>query len=59
MDVKLCDRVSKFKMFDSKAGPQAFPKPLKFCLFCCFTEFCLDHFSLTTEGNVLNFFLIF
>ena len=26
MDVKLCNRVSKFKMIDSKAGPGAYPK---------------------------------
>ena len=47
MDVKLCSNVSKFKMFDSKAGPWACPKPPKFCP---------DYFSLTTEGIVLNFF---
>ena len=48
MDVKLCKRVfSKFKMLDSKAGPWACPKPLKFCP---------DNISLTTEEIVLNFF---
>ena len=30
MDVKLCKMVSQFKMSDSKAGPQACPKQLKF-----------------------------
>ena len=32
MDVKLCKRVSKFKMSDSKAGLLARPKPPKICL---------------------------
>ena len=31
MDVKLCKRVPKFKMSDSKAGPRACPEPQKFC----------------------------
>ena len=47
MDVKLCKRVSKFRMSDFKAGPQACPKPLKFCP---------DYISLTSEGIVLIFF---
>ena len=50
MDVKLCNRVSKFKMSDSKAGPQAFPK---------LPKFCRDYFLLTTEGIVLIFFLVY
>ena len=48
MDVKLCNRVLKFKMSDSKAGPGACLKTAK--LFP-------DYFSLSTEGIVLNFFL--
>ena len=44
MDVKLCKRVSKFKMSVSKAGPRACPKLPN------------DYFSLTTEGIVLNIF---
>ena len=47
MEVKLCNRVSKFKISDSKASPQACPKPPKFCP---------DYSSLTTEGIVLIFF---
>ena len=43
MDVKLCKRVPKFKMSDSKAGPRACPEPQKFCS---------DYFSITTEGIV-------
>ena len=31
MDVKLCKRVSKFKMSDYKAGSWASSKPLNFC----------------------------
>ena len=31
MDEKLCKRISKFKMSDSKAGPWARPKQPKFC----------------------------
>ena len=46
MDVKLCMRVSKFKMLDSKAGWWACPKPPKFSL---------DIFSLTTGRIVLKF----
>ena len=46
MDVKLCKRVSKFKMSASKAGRWACPKP---------TKFCLDYFSLTTKRIVLKF----
>ena len=46
MDVKLCKRVSKFKMSASKAGRRACPKPPKFCL---------DYFSLTTKRIVLKF----
>ena len=46
MDVKLCKGVSKFRMSDSKAGQRACPKPQKFCL---------DYFSLTTDGIVLIF----
>ena len=41
MDVKLCKRLSKFKMSGSKDGPPA----------------CPDYFSLTTEGIVLNFLI--
>ena len=47
MEVKLCNRVSNFKISDSKAGPQTCPKPPKFCP---------DYSSLTTEGIVLIFF---
>ena len=47
MDVKLLNMVLKLKMLDSKAGPRACPKQPKFCL---------DYFSLTTEGIVLIFF---
>ena len=47
MDVKLCNRVSKFKMSDFKAGPRACPKPSKFCP---------DYFSQTTEVIVLIIF---
>ena len=47
MIVKLCERVSKFKMMDSKADTWACPKPQKFCL---------DYISLTTEGIVLKCF---
>ena len=46
MDVKLCKRVSKSKMSDSKAGPRACPKPPKFCQ---------DYFLLTTEVIVVFF----
>ena len=46
-DVKLCNRVSEFKLSDSKAAPQACPKPPKFYP---------DYFSLTTERIVLKFF---
>ena len=48
-DVKFCNRVSKFKMSDSKAGLRACPKSPKFCP---------DYFSLTstTEGIILSFF---
>ena len=46
MDVNLCKRVSNFIMTDSKAGPQAWSKPPKFCS---------DYFLLTTEVIVLNF----
>ena len=49
MDVELCNRVSKFKMSDSNAGPRAYPKP---------TQLCPDYFSLTTEGIVLIFYRI-
>ena len=49
MDVKLCNRVSKFKMLDSKAGTQAFPK---------LPKVCRDYFLLTSEGIVLNCFLV-
>ena len=47
MDVKLCKKVSKFKILDSKAGPGACPKPLKFCP---------ENILLATEGIVLRFF---
>ena len=47
MDVKLCNRVSKFKMLDSKAGPRVCPK---------LPTFYPDYFSLTVEGIVLIFF---
>ena len=46
MNVKLCNWVSKFKMLDSKTDPWARPR---------LPEFCLDCFSLTTEGIVLFF----
>ena len=46
--VKLCKRVSKFKMLGSKAGPLACPKSPKLCP---------DYFSLTTEVIVLKIFL--
>ena len=46
MDVKLCRSDSKFKI-STKAGPQACPKSLKFCLY---------YISLPTEGIVLKFF---
>ena len=42
--VKLCKKVSKFKMLDSKAGV---PKN---------TEILSRNISLTTEGIVLRFF---
>ena len=45
MDVKLCNRVSKFKMLDSEAGKRACQKPPKFDP---------DYFSLSTEGIVLK-----
>ena len=48
MDVKLCNRVLKIKMSDSKAGLQACPKQPKICL---------DYFSLTIHGTLSNFFL--
>ena len=46
MDMKLCKRVSKFKMVDSKAPPEACQNPPKFCL---------DEFSVTTGKIVLKF----
>ena len=49
MDVKLCNRVSKFKMLDSKAGPRVCPK---------LPTFCSDYFSLTVEGIILIFFFL-
>ena len=45
MDVKLCNRVSKFQMSDSNAGTWACPKPLK----CC-----PNYISTTPEGIVLG-----
>ena len=47
MDVKLCKRVSKFKMSDSKAGLLARPKPPKICP---------DYISLTIGLSVEMFF---
>ena len=47
MDVKLYNRVSKFKMSDSKTGTLAFPKPPKFCP---------HYFPLTKEVIVLKLF---
>ena len=49
MGMKLCNGVSKFKMSDSKTDPWACPKSAKFCL---------DYFSLTTQGIVLIFYMI-
>ena len=49
MDMKLCNRVSKFKMSDSRAGLWAWPKP---------PELCTDFLSLTTEGIVVIFYMI-
>ena len=48
MDVKLCNRVSKFKMLDFKAGPRACSKP---------PTFCPDYFSLTIEGIAMIFLI--
>ena len=45
MDLKLCNRVSKFKMLHSIAGQRACPKTPKFCL---------DYFSQNFQGIVLK-----
>ena len=47
MDVKMCKRLSKFKMSDSKAGPLACPKTPKICA---------DYISLTIGLIVEKFF---
>ena len=44
LDVKLCKRVSKFKMLDSKAGPRVPPKPQKF-----WPDFLTNHRSDCSE----------
>ena len=45
MDVKLCNKVSKSKLLESKAGPWACPKP---------PNLCPDYCPLTTLCAVIN-----
>ena len=41
--MKLCNSVSKLKISDFKAGPQAWPKPSKFCLDYDHLRDCSDY----------------